>query len=51
MVPNVDIVMLIALLGFLLWFPPTRNVTKVWVLLSLLLVWLLDSAARDVLGD
>ncbi len=46
-----EFLILAGVLGLLFWFPPTRGLFKVWVLLSLLLVWLLDSAARDVLGD
>jgi hypothetical protein len=47
MEPVIWIVVLAALLAF----PAGRALLKLWVLLSIVLVWLLDSTARDVLGD
>ena len=43
--------LLIGIMAALLAFPAGRMLLKMWVLLSIVLVWLLDRTARDVLGD
>jgi hypothetical protein len=40
-----------AVIAVLLFVPPFRGALKLWLLLSLVLVWILDSAARDAVGD
>jgi hypothetical protein len=40
-----------AVIVALVVFPPLRKVLMVWTLLSIVVVWLLDAAAGDLLGD